>query len=117
MPKDTKTLGNNKTQACESLGFAHKKRGYVCFDTPSLYIVCAYFISITNSSFGTRTFFIVASQSRLLSATPTYISETLLSPFSLSCSTSSTMLLPKPSTGVVSLGCLRQCQTRNNVSI
>ena len=35
MPKDTKTLGNNKTQACESLGFAHKKRGYVCFDTPS----------------------------------------------------------------------------------
>ena len=36
MPKDTKTLGNNKTQACESLGFAHKKRGYVCFDTPSL---------------------------------------------------------------------------------
>jgi len=37
MPKDTKTLGNNKTQACESLGFAHKKRGYVCFDTPSFY--------------------------------------------------------------------------------
>ncbi len=39
MPKDTKTLGNNKTQACESLGFAHKKRGYVCFDTPSYFIM------------------------------------------------------------------------------
>ena len=25
MPKDTKTLGNNKAQACESLGFAKKK--------------------------------------------------------------------------------------------
>lgn len=35
MPKDTKTLGNNKAQACESLGFAHKERGCVCFDTPS----------------------------------------------------------------------------------
>jgi hypothetical protein len=39
MPKDTKTLGNNKTQACESLGFAHKKRGYVCFDTPSYHVI------------------------------------------------------------------------------
>ncbi len=37
MPKDTKTLGNNKAQACESLGFAHKKRGCVCFDTPSYF--------------------------------------------------------------------------------
>ena len=26
MPKDTKTLGNNKARACESLGFVHKKR-------------------------------------------------------------------------------------------
>ena len=25
MPKDTKTLGNNKARACESLGFGHKK--------------------------------------------------------------------------------------------
>ena len=24
MPKDTKTLGNNKARACESLGFVHK---------------------------------------------------------------------------------------------
>lgn len=40
MPKDTKTLGNNKARAWESLGFAHKK-GCVCFDTPSriLYLV------------------------------------------------------------------------------
>lgn len=25
MPEDTKTLGNNKARACESLGFVHKK--------------------------------------------------------------------------------------------
>ena len=25
MPKDTKTLGNSKAWACESLGFVHKK--------------------------------------------------------------------------------------------
>ena len=25
MPKDTKTLGNNKARSCESLGFVHKK--------------------------------------------------------------------------------------------
>ncbi len=25
MPKDTKTLGNSKARACESLGFVHKK--------------------------------------------------------------------------------------------
>ena len=37
MPKDTKSLGNNKAPACESRGFVHKKRG-VHFDTPpSLY--------------------------------------------------------------------------------
>ena len=34
MPKDTKTLGNNKARACESLGFAHKKRLCQRFDTP-----------------------------------------------------------------------------------
>jgi len=39
MPKDTKTLGNNKAQACESLGFAHKERGCVCFDTPSWFLI------------------------------------------------------------------------------
>ena len=37
MPKGTKTLGNNKAQAWESLGLEHKKRGCACFDTPSLF--------------------------------------------------------------------------------
>ena len=35
MPKDTKTLDNNKVQACESLGFVHKKRLCQRFDTTS----------------------------------------------------------------------------------
>ena len=35
MPKDTKTLGNNKARACESLGFVHKKRLCQHFDTTS----------------------------------------------------------------------------------
>ena len=34
MPKDTKSLDNNKAPACESRGFVHKKEG-VHFDTPS----------------------------------------------------------------------------------
>ena len=38
MPKDTKTLGNNKARACESLGFAHKKRLCQRFDTTSFSI-------------------------------------------------------------------------------
>ena len=33
MPKDTKTLGNSKARACESLGFVHKKRLCQSFDT------------------------------------------------------------------------------------
>ena len=33
MPKDTKTLGNNKARACESPGFVHKKRLCQSFDT------------------------------------------------------------------------------------
>ena len=37
MPKDTKTLGNNKAWACESLGFVHKKRLCQRFDTTSLF--------------------------------------------------------------------------------
>ncbi|KAA4714264.1 hypothetical protein F3B35_16560 [Bacteroides intestinalis] len=36
MPKDTKTLGNSKARACESLGFVHKKRLCQSFDTTSL---------------------------------------------------------------------------------
>ena len=35
MPKDTKTLGNSKARACESLGFVHKKRLCQSFDTTS----------------------------------------------------------------------------------
>ena len=39
MPKDTKTLGNNKARACESLGFVHKKRLCQRFDTTSFYFI------------------------------------------------------------------------------
>ena len=39
MPKDIKTLGNNKARACESLGFVHKKRLCQRFDTTSLFIL------------------------------------------------------------------------------
>lgn len=38
MPKDTKTLGNNKAWACESLGFVHKKRLCQRFDTFTTYL-------------------------------------------------------------------------------
>lgn len=38
MPKDTKTLGNNKAWACESLGFVHKKRLCQRFDTTSFFM-------------------------------------------------------------------------------
>ena len=43
MPKDTKTLGNNKARAWESLGLEHKKRGCVYFDTPSYAIIPLHF--------------------------------------------------------------------------
>ena len=39
MPKDTKTLGNNKARACESLGFVHKKRLCQRFDTTSFSLI------------------------------------------------------------------------------
>ena len=42
MPKDTKTLGNNKARACESLGFVHKKRLCQRFDTTSFSCNFAY---------------------------------------------------------------------------
>lgn len=48
MPKDTKTLGNNKARACESLGFVHKKRLCQSFDTTSFLfngkLACLIFI-------------------------------------------------------------------------
>ena len=38
MPKDTKTLGNSKARACESLGFVHKKGcARVLTQPPSLF--------------------------------------------------------------------------------
>ena len=45
MPKDTKTLGNNKARACESLGFVHKKRLCQRFDTTSFYYLLTYIVS------------------------------------------------------------------------
>ena len=39
MPKDIKTLGNNKARACESLGFVHKKRLCQRFDTTSFSLI------------------------------------------------------------------------------
>ena len=47
MPKDTKTLGNNKARACESLGFVHKKRLCQRFDTTS----CVYRLIADKDSF------------------------------------------------------------------
>ena len=44
MPKDTKTLGNNKARACESLGFVHKKRLCQSFDT-----FTSFFLHILNT--------------------------------------------------------------------
>ena len=38
MPKDTKTWGNSKARACESLGFVHKK-GCARVLTQPLYFV------------------------------------------------------------------------------
>ena len=51
MPKDTKTLGNNKARACESLGFVHKKRLCQRFDTTSFHYLY-YYHSICWSSSG-----------------------------------------------------------------
>ncbi|MFT0365323.1 hypothetical protein, partial [Bacteroides faecis] len=49
MPKDTKTLGNNKARACESLGFVHKKRLCQRFDTTSLFLFAiTYSVSIQS---------------------------------------------------------------------
>ncbi|WP_222848755.1 hypothetical protein, partial [Bacteroides bouchesdurhonensis] len=47
MPKDTKTLGNNKARAWESLGFVHKKRLGQRFDTTSVALLL--FAKITES--------------------------------------------------------------------
>ena len=49
MPKDTKTLGNNKARACESLGFAHKKRLCLRFDTTSYFMYESYIFYFRKS--------------------------------------------------------------------
>ena len=38
MPKDTKTLGNSKARACESLGFVHKKGCARVLTQPHIYM-------------------------------------------------------------------------------
>lgn len=47
MPKDTKSLDNNKAPACESRGFVHKKEG-VHFDTPSFCFIPSQQLSIKS---------------------------------------------------------------------
>ena len=49
MPKDTKTLGNNKARACESLGFVHKKRLCQRFDTTSLFLQVSMFFKANEA--------------------------------------------------------------------
>ena len=39
MPKDTKTLGNSKARACESLGFVHKKGCASILTQPRLLLI------------------------------------------------------------------------------
>ena len=48
MPKDTKTLGNNKARACESLGFVHKKRLCQRFDTTSFMFNDVLFYTVNS---------------------------------------------------------------------
>ena len=43
MPEDTKTLGNNKARACESLGFVHKKGCASVLTQPLFMLVVSVF--------------------------------------------------------------------------
>ena len=54
MPKDTKTLGNSKARACESLGFVHKKGCARVLTQPHSFIALC---SPTKSSIKLRIFF------------------------------------------------------------
>ena len=54
MPKDTKTLGNNKARACESLGFVHKKRLCQRFDTTSFDLAREERLELPTPGFGDR---------------------------------------------------------------
>ena len=51
MPKDTKSLGNNKAPACESRGFVLNKEG-VLFDTPSIYTKYKPAESVSDNLYG-----------------------------------------------------------------
>ena len=50
MPKDTKTLGNNKALACESRGFVHEKE--VCFSTHLHIFINIIIASLIPETFG-----------------------------------------------------------------
>ena len=43
MPKDTKTLGNSKARACESLGFVHKKGCARVLTQPLYFLLLRFF--------------------------------------------------------------------------
>ena len=47
MPKDTKTLGNSKARACESLGFVHKKGCARVLTQPQL--ICIHLPNFASS--------------------------------------------------------------------
>ena len=49
MPKDTKTLGNSKARACESLGFVHKKGCARVLTQPLSYIIILQILRRTNN--------------------------------------------------------------------
>ena len=50
MPKDTKTLGNSKARACESLGFVHKKGcARVLTQPPFWYLLIIFLFSPHNN--------------------------------------------------------------------
>ena len=42
MPKDTKSLGNNKAPACESRGFVHKQQEGVLFERALKKFPCSF---------------------------------------------------------------------------
>ena len=48
MPKDTKTLGNSKARACESLGFVHKKGCASILTQPQDIIKCTNYIKLSE---------------------------------------------------------------------
>ena len=75
MPKDTKTLGNNKARAWESLGFVHKKRLGQRFDTTSFHYISnilSSFLNVLNNPL-TNLFCSILSPPSYLNFRSTYI--------------------------------------------